>query len=71
MSLKILYMGDRTGVKDEDGEELYKCGGCNWECGSYYTFEDNKDEPESWLCATCMIDIIVGKEFDMVNEKKN
>tara|TARA_B100000029_G_scaffold307672_1_gene300435 strand:+ start:552 stop:728 length:177 start_codon:yes stop_codon:yes gene_type:complete len=58
-------------VKGEDGEELYQCGGCNWECNSYYTFEDNKNEPESWLCATCMIDIIEGKEFDMVNEKEN
>ncbi len=56
-------MGDREVYDEDDGERIYQCGGCNNTCSEYYTLDDFEKQPESWLCATCMIDIIVGKEI--------
>lgn len=54
-----------TNVISETREES-KCGGCNWETTIFYSFDsDVKEDKESWLCATCMIEVINENNYDI------
>ena len=49
-----------------ESRESCKCGGCNWEASTFYSFDTSiKEDKEAWLCGSCMIDLIVENGYDI------
>ena len=49
-----------------ESRESAKCGGCNWETSSFYSFDtDIQHDKESWICGSCMIDLITENDYDI------
>lgn len=43
-----------------------KCGGCNWEASTFYSFDtDIKENKDAWLCGSCMLDLVVENNYNI------
>lgn len=47
-----------------------KCGGCNWECETVYSFPTNDINKEG-LCAHCFMDMLVDGRFEVSAGEEN
>jgi hypothetical protein len=46
-------------------EQDEKCGGCNWETSTTYSFESN-DIYKEGLCTSCFMDMIIENHMEII-----
>ena len=43
-----------------------KCGGCNWEVSTLYSFDTEiQHDLDAWICGNCMIDLVSENNYDI------